>query len=145
MRIVNRPRALRFRINPPKVRGLLTLALCGCLEGCATFYPVETAPEVILESIAPGDTVRITTRDGQELLVLVRLVTGFQITGRPKDMPAADVLQIGLERVETLEVERPNLRKAMLSTLVPAVLAAVIVCDRSDCETDATVIATFEP
>jgi hypothetical protein len=100
---------------------------------------------VILESINPGDTVRITTRDGEELLVLVRLVTGFQITGRPKDMPAGDVLQIGLEEIGTLEVEHPNLRKAMLTTLVPVVIAAVIACNHQDCETDAAVIVTFEP
>jgi hypothetical protein len=42
-------------------------------------------------------------------------------------------------------VERPNLRKAMLTTFVPAVIAAIVVCNQSDCETDATVIATFEP
>jgi hypothetical protein len=123
----------------------LTLALCGYLEGCATFYPVETTPEAIFESVAPGDTVRITTRDGEELTVLVRSTTGFQITGRVKDMPASDVLEIGLERIETLEVERPNLRKAMLTTFVPAVIAAIVVCNQSDCETDAAVIATFEP
>jgi hypothetical protein len=123
----------------------LTLALCGYLEACATFYPVETTPEAILESVAPGDTVRITTLDGEELTVLVRTTTGFQVTGRAKDMPASDVLQIGLERIETLEVERPNLRKAMLTTFVPAVIAAIVVCNQSDCETDAAVIATFEP
>jgi hypothetical protein len=145
MRIIARSKLSRERTTPRKVGGVLTLALCGCLEGCATFYPVETTPEVILESIAPGDTVRITTHDGEELLVLVRLATGFQITGRPKDMPAADVLQIGLEEIGTLEVERPNLRKAMLTTLVPAVIAAVIACNHQDCETDAAVIATFEP
>jgi hypothetical protein len=123
----------------------LTLAFCGYLVGCATFYPVETTPEAISESVAPGDTVRITTLDGEELTVLVRTTTGFQIIGRLKDMPASDVLQIGLERIETLEVERANLRKAMLTTFVPAVIAAIVVCNQSDCETDATVIATFEP
>jgi hypothetical protein len=60
-------------------------------------------------------------------------------------MPASDVLQIGLERIETLEVERPNLRKAMLTTFVPAVIAAIVVCNQSGCETDAALIATFEP
>jgi hypothetical protein len=145
MRIVTRPGPPRLRINPPKVRGLLTLAACGYLQGCATFYPVETTPEAISESVAPGDTVRITTTDGEEVTVLVRSTTGFQITGREKNMPASDVLQIGLERIETLEVERPNLRKAMLTTFVPAVIAAVVICSRSDCETDAAVIVTFEP
>ena len=145
MRLVIQPRLPQLRFNPPKVRLLLTLALCGYLEGCATFYPVETAPEAISESVMPGDTVRITTRDGEELTVLVRSTTGFQITGRVKDMPASDVLQIGLERIETLEVERPNLRKAMLTTFVPVVIAAIVVCNRSDCETDAAVIATFQP
>jgi hypothetical protein len=123
----------------------LTLALCSYLEGCATFYPVETTPEAISESVAPGDTVRITTPDGEELTMLVRSTTGFKITGRLKDMPASDVLQIGLTRIETLEVERPNLRKAMLTTFVPAVIAAIVVCNHSDCETDVAVIATFEP
>jgi hypothetical protein len=129
---------MRILIKAPRVRGLLALALGGCLWSCATFHPVETTPEAILASIAPADTVRITTRVGDEVILLVRSVTRFHVTGRARETPA-ELLEIGLDQMQTIEVERPDLRKAMLTTFVPAVIAAVIICNHQDCETRTTV------
>ena len=55
---------MRIVAKTLNLRRLLTLSFCGLLPGCTTFHPVETTPEAIVESIAPGDTVRITTWDG---------------------------------------------------------------------------------
>jgi hypothetical protein len=135
---------MRIVIKAPRVRGLLALALAGCLWSCATFHPIETTPEAILESIAPADTVRITTRNGEEVVLRVRSVTRSHVTGRVRDMPA-ELLQIRLDQMQTIELERPDLRKAMLTTFVPAVIAAVIICNQQDCETRTTFTATLGP
>jgi hypothetical protein len=126
------------------LRGLLTLSLSSFLAACSTFHPVEATPDGILESVAPGDTVRITTWDGTELKMVVLSATRAQVSGR---IPAHDweSVRVPIEQIDTVAVERPNVKKAMLTTLVPAVIAAIIICNSQDCETDAAVIATFEP
>jgi len=127
------------------------VAAAGLLAGCVSFDAVETTPEGIVGAIEPGDTVRLTTRDGadpilreptlDELTLQVRSVTDSEIRGR-REGGSPELVSVRFDRIESLEVERANLKKAMLTTLVPAVLAAIIVCNHQDCETRSVLTAT---
>lgn len=120
---------------------LALLAFAALIAGCVSLYPVEPTPEGILRSVAPGDTVKIATRDGSEMTLQVRLVTDFDISGRLRDGEAQETVRVPYDRIETMDLERPNVKKAMLTTLLPAVIGAVILCNNTDCTTRSVLTA----
>jgi hypothetical protein len=120
--------------------GLVVLAPLG---GCATYYPVETTPEAITRTVAPGDTVRLTTRDdGAGMQLLVIGVNDYSLHGRIDASEDHEAL-VSFDRIENLEVERLNMRKALLRIVLPVVVGAAIVCNNTDCSTHGLVGATY--
>src|SRR5690606_10723301 len=67
---------------PMRSRMFPVLALAAVLSGCATYQPIETTPEAIAGHVAPGDSVRVVTRDENELRFLVTYVDDAEIAGR---------------------------------------------------------------
>ena len=119
----------------PRAAVTLTAVLAMACSGCASFYGVETTPEGITRNIEPGDTVRITTRELGEVRLLVMAVSDYQLRGRV-DGDVDDVVWVSFDRIETLEIQRLNMRKALLSVVLPVVIGAIVVCNNSDCRTD---------
>lgn len=122
------------------------LALCGVLlallSACASFYPVEATPEGIARNVAPGDTVRLQTRDEDEMHMLVISVNDYALRGRVDARGDREAL-VPFDRIEGLEVERLNMRKALLRIVLPVVAGAAIICNNTDCSTHGIVQATF--
>ena len=121
-------------------RTVVTL-LCSVLVGCTSFYPVETTPGAFVRDLQPGDTVKLTTRDREEFTLRVLFVTDAEIKGRLKD--SGQALDVRFDRIEALEVEQLNLKKALLTTFLPAVIAVAIACRSQDCDTH-TILTTTE-
>jgi hypothetical protein len=120
--------------------GLVVLAALG---GCATYYPVETTPEAITRTVEPGDTVRLTTRDDEQgMQLLVIGVNDYSLHGRI-DAREDHEARVSFDRIEDLEVERLNMRKALLRIVLPVIVGAAIVCNHSDCSTHGLVGATY--
>jgi hypothetical protein len=120
---------------------LALVAACAALAGCVSFYPLETTPEGIIDGVRPGDVVRLATRDRGEIVMRVRLITQSELEGRVED--GSDTFErVRFDRIESIDIERLNLKKAMLTTFVPAVIAAVIACNNTGCQTRSIVTAT---
>lgn len=127
-----------------RARRSLTLAALGaCLAGCASFHPVERTPEGILDAVKPGDTIRIRTRQQEELEMLVWTVSESEVRGRLDGGDSEELRSVRFDRIQTIDVERLDLKKAMLSTFVPVVVGAIIFCNNEDCETRSAVTADF--
>jgi len=133
------------RREPTALRAPLAVSLL-CLAfacaGCVSFVTVETTPEAMLETIRPADKVRVTLRDGSELMLSVRSVGDEFLRGRAVDASAAELVDVRLDRIAALEVERPNLKKAMLTILLPAVIGVAAICHNRGCESSSILIAT---
>jgi hypothetical protein len=126
-------------------KGALSFGLVACagLGGCATYYPVETTPEAITRTVEPGDTVRLTTRDDEDgMQLLVIGVNDHSLHGRI-DASADREALVSFDRIEELEVERLNMRKALLRIVLPVVVGTAIVCNNTDCSTRGLVGATY--
>ena len=119
------------RLTGLTVLVLLTLAS----SGCASFYPVETTPEGITRNVEPGDTVRVTTRELGEVRLLVTAISDYELRGRIEG-DAANVVWLRFDRIDLLEIQRLNMRKALLGVVLPVVIGAIIICNNSDCRTD---------
>lgn len=114
------------------------------LAGCATYEPVERTPEGILDAVGPGDRVRVTTRDADELELLVWTVGDSELAGRRDGGDSEEVARVRYDRIERINVRRLNFRKAMLTTFVPVIVAAIVFCNNTDeCETRSLVKAEF--
>jgi hypothetical protein len=112
------------------------------LGGCATYYPVETTPEAITRTVEPGDTVRVTTRDADDMQLLVIGLDDYSLHGHIDGSADREAL-VSYDRIEDLEVERLNMRKALLRIVLPVVVGAAIVCNNTDCSTRGFVGATY--
>lgn len=136
-------RRLRRERGPLSARFALSLVwtVCAC-AGCASFQAVETTPEAILATINPADTVHVTLRDGREITLGVRSVSDEFLRGQPAAPPDAIPVEIRLDRIAALEVERPNLRKAMLTIFLPAVVGVAVICSHQDCRQESFLVAT---
>lgn len=122
--------------------GILIAAVLGAgLTGCASFHTVERTPEGILGTVKPGDTVRIRTRRREEMTLLVWMVSESHVRGRLDGGDSEEVRRVRFDRIETIEVERLNLKKAMLTTLVPVIVGAIIFCNNEECRTRSAVTA----
>lgn len=131
----------------PRAGGKLFLPLgvvaFAALGGCATYYPVETTPEAITRNVSPGDTVRLTTRDDEaDMELLVIGVNDYSLHGRI-DASADHEALVSFDRIEDLEVERLNMRKALVRIVLPVVVGAAIVCNKTDCSTHGGVGVTY--
>ncbi|HEU4617753.1 MAG TPA: hypothetical protein VFV10_06900 [Gammaproteobacteria bacterium] len=121
----------------------LVAVIFGGLAGCATYYPVETTPEAITRTVLPGDTVRVTTRDDRgEMQLLVIGLNDYSLHGRI-DASADHEALVQYDRIEGLEVERLDMRKALLRIVLPVVVGAAIVCHNTDCSTHGLIGATY--
>jgi len=127
--------------SPKLVWLVLTLA-CATSGGCVSFEAVETTPESMLATIHPADVVRATLRDGQILTLRVRTLSDEFLRGQPVDDSEAGLVDIRLDRIAALELERPNLRKAMLTIFLPAVVGVAVICRHQDCRKQSVLIAT---
>lgn len=118
----------------PAKLGRLSLLLVGALAaGCVSFYPVETTPEAILRTVHSGDTVRMTTREREELEMRVWTVGDEYIRGDTGGGPSA-LRAVRLDLIESIEIEQPNLKKAMLAILLPALIGIAVICHNQGCE-----------
>jgi hypothetical protein len=133
--------ANRWRVDPIRALPVLAAALLSTTTGCISLSPVESTPEGITAAVAPGDTVRMTTRNRGEIVMRVQIVTDYDLRGRIEDGSGA-FESVRYDRIDAISVERLNMKKAMLTTLVPAVIGAVIVCNHSDCESRSVLTAT---
>jgi hypothetical protein len=120
---------------------LPAVILGGNLLGCTSFHPVETTPEAIVRSIEPGDTVRIALRDGAEITALVLSLSESELRTRTVDRSAARLV-IRFDRIDRLDVERLDMRRAVLTGVLPALIAMAVVCERQECRTHAVVTST---
>jgi hypothetical protein len=118
------------------------LALSVCLAGCTSFYPVEQTASAISRGIDPGDTVKLTTRDADEVTMVVWSVGDQEIRGRVQG-DSREVVRIEFDRIAIIAVERLNFKRTIFATVVPAVIAAAIACNRQDCESHAVVTAAY--
>jgi len=115
------------------------LALAAVLPGCATYQPVETTPEGIVRYVSPGDSVRVTTRDENEVRFLVTYVDDAEIAGRVDD--DGEAIRLPFDAIRRLEIHRFSMRRTLLGVVLPVVVGAVIVCNNDDCRTDSVVDA----
>lgn len=135
----------RARADVTSMRRAALAALAGglTLMGCTTYYAVERTPEGVLESVKAGDTVRIRTRASDELELLVWTLSDSEIAGRLDGGDSEEIGRVRYDRIETIEVERLNFRKAVLTTFVPVIVGAIIFCNNEDCETRSGVTADY--
>lgn len=121
---------------------VLAVACVLALGACTAYQPIETTPEGITRNVAPGDTVRVLTRDDGELELLVTAINRSELRGRVGGK-ADDVRWIRFDRIETLEIEQLSMRRTLLTVVLPVVAGAIIACNNDDCRTHGTVDATF--
>jgi hypothetical protein len=100
---------------------LTVLAVAFALSGCASFYAVETTPEAITRMIQPGDTVRVMTREQGEMKLLVTAISDFELRGRI-DGDADNVVWLRFDHIQFLEIQQLNMRKALLTVVLPVVI-----------------------
>ena len=74
----------------------VVIILCMSLAtGCTTFRPLPTGePQAIREQINPGDTVKVTTRDGKQQDITVKETTSEQLIGERARVNLADITSI---------------------------------------------------
>jgi hypothetical protein len=122
-------------------RPFLLMLLAG-LSGCASFHTVETTPEGITRYVEPGDTVRVVTREHARRELLVMAINDYEIRGRVEGK-AANVVWVPFDTIEVIEVERLSMRKALLTVVLPTVVAAAIICNNDDCTTRSSLNAGY--
>ncbi len=132
-----------------RLGSLFAFALVSSLLGCTSFHPVEATPDKVVELVLPGDTVRLTTISGDELVLFVWFVTQDEIRGRiklrgrMKGDNIGEEVRVSLNRIAAIEVGRLDFKKTVLWTVVPAVVGMAIICARKGCDTRATVTAIY--
>jgi hypothetical protein len=119
---------------------LMVLAVAFTVSGCASFYAVETTPEAITRMIEPGDTVRVRTREQGEMKLLVTAISDFEMRGRVNG-DADNIVWLRFDRIQLIEIQQLNMRKALLTVVLPVVISAIIVCNNSDCRTSSVLDA----
>ncbi|HEX6993442.1 MAG TPA: hypothetical protein VF339_04770 [Gammaproteobacteria bacterium] len=122
-----------------RLRTFAIAALAIVLSGCATYQPIETTPEGIAGHVAPGDSVRVITRDENELRFLVTYVDDAEISGRV-DGDGAPV-RLSFDAIRRIEIHRFSMRRTLLGVVLPVVVGALVVCNNDDCRTESVVDA----
>jgi hypothetical protein len=126
-----------------KSRTALLLAWLVLGTGCTSFHPVAPSPERIVEQVGPGDRVRVRIEGETERSTLrVASVGATALRARARGGTGAP-LSIPYHRIESIELERLNLRRTLLFTVVPAILGAVAVCQHQDCRTQAVLVGEY--
>jgi len=118
---------------------LSVAALAAVLSGCATYQPIETTPEGIVGHVAPGDSVRVLTRDANEVRFLVTYVDDAEIRGRGDD--DGEPVRLSFDAISRLEIHRFSMRRTLLGVVLPVVVGAVIACNHDDCRTESVIDA----
>jgi hypothetical protein len=126
-----------------KSRTALLLSWLVLGAGCTSFHPVAPFPERIIEQVGPGDRVRVRIEGETERSTLRVASVGATVlrararneTGPPHAIP--------YHRIESMEIERLNLRRTLLFTVVPVILGAVAVCQHQDCRTRAVLVGDY--
>ena len=119
---------MKHRFAPTAVAVLAALA-----SGCATYQPVETTPEGIVGAVAPGDSVRVITRDGNEMDLLVITIDDAEMRGRLNG--GAEQVRLSFDAIDVIEVHRFSMRRTLLGVVLPVVAGAIIACNNDDCRT----------
>ena len=85
---------------------LITLAVLVCSQflGACAFQPITPAPDAIRASISSGDTVRVTTLNGQEHTFRVTEVGPEQLSGGTEEVAYGQIVQL-----EKQEINKPVL------------------------------------
>jgi len=108
-------------------------------SGCATYQPIETTPEGIAGNVAPGDSVRVITRDDNEIRFLVTAVNAAEIRGRVDG--DGEPVRLSFDAISLLEIHRFSMRRTLLGVVLPVVAGAVVACSNDDCRTDSVLDA----
>jgi hypothetical protein len=111
-------------------------------SGCAAYYPVETSPATIRRSIEPGDTVRVAAGGDEELRLLVTAIDDRRMRGHVEGRGERSA-QFELDAIESLEVERLSMRRALLTIVLPVVAGAIIACNVGDCRARSSLDARY--
>lgn len=104
------------------------------MSGCTAYHPIETTPEGITRNVGPGDTVRVRTRQEDELRLLVTAIDDREMRGRV-DGDLSDMRNVRFDGISSLDVERPSMRRTVLAVVLPVVAGLVIACNNGDCRT----------
>jgi hypothetical protein len=120
------------------LRALSLIFMLAAAGGCASFYELEKTPEGITDGVRPGDTVRVTTEDLGRVRVLVMAINDYELRGRINGN-ADDVVMLRYDHIDTIEVQHLNMRKALLSVVLPVVVGAIVVCNNTECRTDGSI------
>lgn len=74
----------------------VAIALCMSLAtGCTTLRPLTLGePRALREQINPGDTVKVTTRDGMQQNITVKETTAEQLIGENERVNLSDITSI---------------------------------------------------
>jgi hypothetical protein len=117
------------------------LLAASLLAGCASYRPVPVGREEIVDAVAPGDTVRMRLAgEPDELTVRVSSLGADALRGRVRGAPDDQLTGFCFDRIEHIEVARPDLRKALLTTVLPVLIAAAILCQNHDCRTHSSIV-----
>ena len=84
----------------------VTLAVLACSQflGACAFQPITPAPDAIRASISSGDTVRVTTLNGQEHTFRVTEIGPEQLSGESEEVAYGQIAQL-----EKREINRTTL------------------------------------
>lgn len=110
------------------------LAVAVGTSGCTAYHPIETTPEGIRRSVAPGDTVRLRTRQEDEVRLLVIAIDDREMRGR-EDVESRDTRTVRFDAISSLDVQRPSMRRTVLAVVLPVIAGLIIACNNSDCRT----------
>jgi|SRR5690606_10603673 len=116
-----------------KHRLVIAAALAALSSGCATYQPIEATPEGIVATVAPGDSVRVITRDGNEMDLLVITIDDAVIRGRLDG--GGEEVRLSFDAIDVIELHRFSMRRTLLGVVLPVVAGAIIACNNGDCRT----------
>ena len=97
---------------------LITLAVLACSQflGACAFQPITPAPDAIRASISSGDTVRVTTLNGQEHTFRVTDVGPERLSGGTEEVAYGQIAQL----------EKREINKPVLWAVVGIALAGLV-------------------
>lgn len=103
-------------------RGVVFILCINLVTGCTAFKPVPLAePQSVMTRIRPGDTVRLTTRDGVVHEFKVKEATAEQLTGENERVELSAVS--AMERREFSTWKTASM--VALSTIIFGVIQAL--------------------
>jgi len=85
----------KLSLNQAFCRCLVLILCLSLATGCTSLKPLASAePQTIIAEIKPGDTVRLTTRDGRVREFTVQEVTMQQLVGEQERVNLSDITEI---------------------------------------------------